>query len=210
MSGTYAKVILDSVSPAGARLTTMELRYARIIHAEFMAHRTFCLAGDSELEFDLPGGATKGYRRVCRMRIDEFVDKWVNGARRVGSKPKRECDLSWVEPARTYPAAEVAMRLGMATATNIHTHCRAGAIKAERSQDGRTWLVHGQSVIDWRGSTRGSNRYDMRARLWPPEFWTRLCKQAGCEQPLGKSGWQNISSRCLEMIREINRETYGE
>ena len=103
------KEFLDSVSPAGARLTTMELRYARIIHAEFMAHRTFCLAGDSELEFDLPGGATKGYRRVCRMRIDEFVDKWVNGARRVGSKPKRECDLSWVEPARTYPAAEVAM-----------------------------------------------------------------------------------------------------
>lgn len=34
-----AKVILDSISPDGKRLTTMELRYWRSIHAEIMTHR---------------------------------------------------------------------------------------------------------------------------------------------------------------------------
>lgn len=38
---TEAKIILDSVSPAGARLTTMQLVYPRFIHSEFMTHRVF-------------------------------------------------------------------------------------------------------------------------------------------------------------------------
>ena len=36
-----AEIILDSISPAGKRLTTMELTYPRFIHAEFMTHRMF-------------------------------------------------------------------------------------------------------------------------------------------------------------------------
>ena len=36
-----AKIILDSVSKQGHRLTTMQLRYPRFIHAEFMTHRVF-------------------------------------------------------------------------------------------------------------------------------------------------------------------------
>jgi thymidylate synthase ThyX len=36
-----AKVIADSLSGFGARLTTMQLRYPRFIHAEFMTHRAF-------------------------------------------------------------------------------------------------------------------------------------------------------------------------
>ena len=36
-----AKVIADSISPQGHRLTTMQLRYPRFIHAEFMTHRVF-------------------------------------------------------------------------------------------------------------------------------------------------------------------------
>lgn len=36
-----AKIILDSISPAGVRLTTFELKYPRFIHAEFMTHRVF-------------------------------------------------------------------------------------------------------------------------------------------------------------------------
>lgn len=36
-----ATVIRDSISPAGIRLTTMELVYPRFIHAEFMTHRVF-------------------------------------------------------------------------------------------------------------------------------------------------------------------------
>lgn len=36
-----ATVICDSVSPAGQRLTTLELVYPRFIHSEFMTHRMF-------------------------------------------------------------------------------------------------------------------------------------------------------------------------
>lgn len=36
-----AKVIQDSVSPAGVRITTLELQYPRFIHSEFMTHRVF-------------------------------------------------------------------------------------------------------------------------------------------------------------------------
>ena len=36
-----AKIIQDSIAPNGKRLTTMQLRYQRFIHAEFMTHRVF-------------------------------------------------------------------------------------------------------------------------------------------------------------------------
>lgn len=36
-----AKIILDSVGPNGARLTTFELQYPRIVHEELMTHRVF-------------------------------------------------------------------------------------------------------------------------------------------------------------------------
>jgi hypothetical protein len=36
-----AKVILDSVGPNGARLTTFELSYPRFVHAELLTHRSF-------------------------------------------------------------------------------------------------------------------------------------------------------------------------
>ena len=37
----YARVVLDSVAPSGRRLTTMEVRYPRYIHAEVLTHRLF-------------------------------------------------------------------------------------------------------------------------------------------------------------------------
>lgn len=36
-----AKVLADSISPEGIRLTTFELRYPRFIHSEMMTHRVF-------------------------------------------------------------------------------------------------------------------------------------------------------------------------
>lgn len=41
MNGFEAKVIEDSINTAGVRLTTLQLRYPRFIHAEFMTHRVF-------------------------------------------------------------------------------------------------------------------------------------------------------------------------
>jgi hypothetical protein len=40
-SGGFARVVADSISPQGIRLTTFHLRYWRAIHAELMTHRVF-------------------------------------------------------------------------------------------------------------------------------------------------------------------------
>ena len=36
-----ARIIADSVNPAGQRVTTLQLRYWRAVHAELMTHRAF-------------------------------------------------------------------------------------------------------------------------------------------------------------------------
>ena len=41
MNGFEAKVIEDSINTAGVRLTTLQLRYPRFFHSEFMTHRVF-------------------------------------------------------------------------------------------------------------------------------------------------------------------------
>ena len=40
-NGVHAKIVEDTLSEAGQRITTMELRYHRFIHSEFMTHRKF-------------------------------------------------------------------------------------------------------------------------------------------------------------------------
>jgi thymidylate synthase ThyX len=42
-----AKVIEDSISEAGARLTTLQLKYPRMVHADFMTHRDKSRNGSS-------------------------------------------------------------------------------------------------------------------------------------------------------------------
>ena len=41
MSEISAKIIADSVSPQGKRITSFELDYPRFIHSELMTHRVF-------------------------------------------------------------------------------------------------------------------------------------------------------------------------
>jgi len=46
-----AQIIADSISPAGIRLTTMQLRYPRFIHAEAKTHRIINIDGTMYEEF---------------------------------------------------------------------------------------------------------------------------------------------------------------
>lgn len=55
-----ARVVLDSVSPAGARLTTMEWTYPRFIHSEVLTYRMFSRNGASSRAIPL----SKTLRRV--------------------------------------------------------------------------------------------------------------------------------------------------
>jgi hypothetical protein len=74
-----ARVLLDSTSPAGIRLTTLEVTFPRFVLAEFNTHRQFCLDGDTKLHFDLPSRQNAGTKRFS-MTIREFYEKWHRGA----------------------------------------------------------------------------------------------------------------------------------
>ena len=47
MSNTTAKIIADSISEAGIRITTLELEYLRFIHSQLMTHRQFSRSAQS-------------------------------------------------------------------------------------------------------------------------------------------------------------------
>lgn len=80
MSHHEAKVVCDSIASNGVRITTITLKMPRIVWAEFMTHRVFCLAGQNMLEFELPAGGHNGARRVYKMKLEEFARKWLHGS----------------------------------------------------------------------------------------------------------------------------------
>ena len=164
-----AKVIADSIPRPWAhtpntRLTTLELTFPRFILAEFNTHRQFCLAGDAVLEFDLPSGGKNTDYRVHRMRVDAFVDKWLNGARRTGANPKRECDLSVIDLEQTYTAREVSDLLKYEYSM-VNKAARDGAVQATKPHGSRVWHMTGAAVVAWRAAAPAHTRFGMQDRL---------------------------------------------
>jgi hypothetical protein len=74
-----ARVLLDSTSPAGIRLTTLEVTFPRFVLAEFNTHRQFCLDGETMLYYDLPSRQDASTKRFS-MTIRELFEKWHSGA----------------------------------------------------------------------------------------------------------------------------------
>jgi hypothetical protein len=89
-----ARVLLDSTSPAGIRLTTLEVTFPRFVLAEFNTHRQFCLDGDTKLYFDLPSRQKASTKRFS-MTIRELFEKWHCGAAprvRLAAMELRSCN----------------------------------------------------------------------------------------------------------------------
>jgi len=89
-----ARVLLDSTSPAGIRLTTLEVTFPRFVLAEFNTHRQFCLDGETKLYFDLPSKQGASTRRFS-MTIREFFEKWHHGIaprERLAAMELRSCN----------------------------------------------------------------------------------------------------------------------
>ena len=123
-----AKIICDSYNEDfDSRITTFELEYPRFILAELNTHR--CLVGASELVFDLPGNRNGGIRKFS-MKIEDFFNKWTNGAER-SSSHKIEYNLSNIESDQIYSAKEAAQLLSMKSVSNLRALCRSGRIKPQ-------------------------------------------------------------------------------
>jgi hypothetical protein len=108
-----AKVIEDSISPDDARITTLQLRYQRFIHAELMTHRAFSRCASSSR-------ATPVAKLLNQVRLDPAMPiHW--GANRPGMQAPEQlpqilvnsCKEKWIEAANA--AADIAevMALGI-------------------------------------------------------------------------------------------------
>jgi thymidylate synthase ThyX len=77
-----AKILLDSVSGAGHRLTTMELTYPRMVHSEFMTHRKFSRNAASSRAIPIQ-------KMIQRVKDDPVVPVWI-GKNQPGMKAHEE------------------------------------------------------------------------------------------------------------------------
>ncbi|MGH7755515.1 MAG: FAD-dependent thymidylate synthase, partial [Vulcanimicrobiaceae bacterium] len=74
--------LLDSISPAGARLTTMEVRYPRFVHSELMTHRVFSRNAASSR-------AVPVKKMIAAVRDDPAMPVWW-GKNQSGMAARRE------------------------------------------------------------------------------------------------------------------------
>lgn len=67
---TFARILLDSLSPSGHRLTTFHLHYPRSIHSEFMTHRMFSRNAGSN--------RAKPIAKVIEeTKFDAYIPEWT-------------------------------------------------------------------------------------------------------------------------------------
>ena len=78
-----AKIIADSISPGGVRLTTMQLRYPRLIHSELLTHRVH--SKNSSSTRAIPTA------KLADMALTELVEPLYWGLNQPGMQSKTEC-----------------------------------------------------------------------------------------------------------------------
>lgn len=80
--GITARIIADSVSPDGIRLTTWELEYPRMVHAELMTHRVFSRNAASSRAIPV--------KKLRQRTLDEIMTPVHWGANMSGMQAKQE------------------------------------------------------------------------------------------------------------------------
>jgi thymidylate synthase ThyX len=120
-----AKIIADSVSDAGHRITTLQLCYPRFIHAEFMTHRVFSRNASSsraipvkkmlEMVRNEPAMPIHWGANIPGMQAHEELDAPVCNLALFGTKVNADVSAreAWIEAAaRAADVAEKMMEAG--------------------------------------------------------------------------------------------------
>ena len=111
--GTSAKVIADSVSPAGIRLTTMEVTFHRFVLAEFNTHRVFSRNSASSRAIPFK-------KQVARVMDNPAIPvKWA--AEQRGMQGGDEIDYPWLARANWLEARSNAIN-SAARLANLGVH----------------------------------------------------------------------------------------
>ncbi|MEO0769136.1 MAG: hypothetical protein AAFY72_06825, partial [Cyanobacteria bacterium J06649_4] len=122
------------------------------------------MSGDSALEFELPSKSKKGARRVYRMTLREFANKWHKGAAPRQNKKKREFNLDLLDPDESYTARDLVTALGApGYYHSLNTACRSGKVLATKERPRSPWVIQGLDFIDSR--IECTNRQPMAERL---------------------------------------------
>ena len=178
--GFHARVLADSVSPAGIRLTTLEVRFPRFILSEFNTHRVFCLDGDTELYFDMPSYEKNGGTKRFTMALREFHDKWHHGAAPRKNRT-RKLTVEKLCLSATYSARELAPTIPRV------------AIK------GRPYRVRGLDVAHWLyDPVRNQNRQPLRERL-------AAMNLRSCDESTGEIYHTHVRDVCYSGRKEVFR-----
>lgn len=94
---TTAIVVQDSINDRGGRLTTLQLRYPRLVHAEFMTHRAFSRNASSSRAIPV--------ERLIQDVIDDPAIPCHWGANQPGMQARAEHDaLIWAGGGASYTA----------------------------------------------------------------------------------------------------------
>lgn len=159
-----AKVVCDSVSEQGVRLTTFEIEYPRIVMSEFNTHR--CLVGDTLLSFDLPSGIENGGRKKYNMTMKDFHDKWHTGSKPRKSKPFKTADLSVIKGDEVYTCKQLSQLLNLSV-SNLRTLCRKGKLESINSEGklrSEDYKILGKVFIEYR-ENQEDNVFSVKNRL---------------------------------------------
>lgn len=101
MAATFdVDIIADSVSPDGVRLTTFQLLYPRIIHAEFMTHRVFSRNASSSRAIPVK-------RQIEMVETNPYVPmNWgqnqagMQAGEALSDEAAREAEMFWMRSVR--------------------------------------------------------------------------------------------------------------
>jgi len=194
-----AKILLDSISNAGVRLTTMEVTFPRFVLAEFNTHRMFCLDGDTRLYFDLPEVVhSKSNTKRFAMTIKEVFEKWHEGAAPRRNKRKKE-NGAFIDPNKLYTSRELAAAAGYAHYSGIDLLTRRVSMRRFSDPQGGSYRILGADFLKWRTS-EGKNRQSLRSRIAAMHL-------RSCNDETGEIYHTHIKDVCYSGQKEVYRVT---
>ena len=91
----HSKILLDSISPAGHRLTTFELTYPRFIHAQLLTHRVFSRNAQSSRAERTEKLLNRMLSQPVRPLEWRYAQKGMQPGERMIARHARACDLLW-------------------------------------------------------------------------------------------------------------------
>jgi thymidylate synthase (FAD) len=142
------------------------------IARQWIRHRTACLAGDTLLSYDLPGGARRGRRQHHGMTIERLHRLWHEGALPVTVAKRKPTFDHAIDPGVTYSVPELA-RVVHRREESLRSMIRDGYLMGTRS-NGRLF-VRGSAWLAW-SKSRASVRVPMRDRA--ARMRLRMCNEA--------------------------------